>query len=395
MIADLKISSKNLLVWGNMESWSAGTSAAPDGWTLSGLGASVAREATIIKQGTYSAKLTRSGTDCFIYSVIHEEEGIGYWQGRKVTLGVWVYATSANKVRIFISDGVDSTLSSYHTGGSSWEWLTVTKDIAVTATNVWAACYVDSGDTAAYFDGAVFCEGANTFLDLSTNLEEWSLDKKYRSTKYSIARRAGVLIPDVEHNDISLNLKGHVWGTTSDSARTTFDSILQYFNDGEKDIYLYDDRFFRGHLVSESHTYKAALRVIEFTLKLDIPKPYQYYVQQLRTLQTVSSSPSSFTVTVSGNTPTRPKIIFTPSGGTITSCLFENLTTGQKFTFTGTVADGKNLTIDCEEVTVTNDTADAIANFSGDFIKLNPGANSLKFTGDNNAIKVDYQDQWL
>ena len=44
--------------YGAMEEWAAGTSSAPDGWTLGGAGAAVARSTTAIRQGLYSASLT-------------------------------------------------------------------------------------------------------------------------------------------------------------------------------------------------------------------------------------------------------------------------------------------------------------------------------------------------
>lgn len=53
------IVTNNLLMhYGAMEEWAAGASSAPDGFTLGGAGAAVARESTIIAQGLYSAKVT-------------------------------------------------------------------------------------------------------------------------------------------------------------------------------------------------------------------------------------------------------------------------------------------------------------------------------------------------
>lgn len=392
MIADLKISSKNLLDWSHMEDWDAGASAAPTGYTLSGASASVARESSIVKSGTYSAALTRSGADCKIYN---DHADYADYAGRKVTYGKWVYATVADRARIAINDGVGSTESSYHSGVAGWEWLTVTRNIDVDATQLRTEDQINTGDTTAYFDGGVLCEGALIFLDLSTILEDWDISKSYRYSKYTVARRQGVNIPDVEHGTLSLVLKGKVWGTTATAARTSFDSLLQYFNEGEKDIYLYDDRFFRGVLVSENHTYIAALKVIEFTLKLEIAKPWANYIQKTRNKQTITSSPTAFTVTNSGNTPVKPKITFLASGNDITSCVIENLTTGQKISFSATVTDGDELVIDCEEVTVENDGVDSISSFAGDFLEINPGDNAFKFTGSNCIIKIDYYNRFL
>lgn len=148
----------NLLVNGNFELWNAGATSAPNGWILND--GAVAREATIIRFGTYSAKLTRSGTDCFLYiDNMHLEKGAVYWRGRQVTFSCWVYATVASRARIAIQDTGGVNYSSYHTGDSSWQLLSVTVTVNASTTFLRARLAVDTGDTSAYFDGATVVEG--------------------------------------------------------------------------------------------------------------------------------------------------------------------------------------------------------------------------------------------
>lgn len=152
----------NLLKNGSFESWSAGAAAAPDGWTLTGAGAAVAREATIIKFDEYSAKVTRSGTDCYIqHSAIAtiDADTNTYWRDRIVTLGCWVYATVADRARIQIGDNIGGDLSALHPGDSAWHFLTVTYTINAAATAVIVYLRVETGNTDAYFDGAILVEG--------------------------------------------------------------------------------------------------------------------------------------------------------------------------------------------------------------------------------------------
>lgn len=153
----------NLLSNGDFDVWSAGTSADPDGWTFSGAGASIAREGTIKKLGAYSAKITRAGTDCSVYQAIQDIRGINYWKGRTVTFGCWVYATVANRACLQIGDGVAAPISSYHSGNSTWEFLTLTLTISSSATELIINCLVINGATSAYFDGAMCVEGESAF----------------------------------------------------------------------------------------------------------------------------------------------------------------------------------------------------------------------------------------
>jgi hypothetical protein len=164
---DGTVNPTNLLSNGDFESWSAGAAAAPDGWTLSGAGASVAKNTTAayLKIGTASVTVTRAGTDCFLYLETHKSSlnNIGYIKGRVLTLGCWVYASVAGRARIGIVDSVGATYSSYHTGDSTFQWLTVTRTIDASATGVSSYLQVDTGNTTAAFDGAICVEGSSAF----------------------------------------------------------------------------------------------------------------------------------------------------------------------------------------------------------------------------------------
>jgi len=155
--------SENLLENGDFAYWPNGDSSAPYGWLLAGAGATIAKESTIVKIGNYSTKLTRSGTDCVIYTNAHLKKGATYFRGRNITFGCWVYATVASRAYIYIGDNGGTTVSSPHTGDSTWQWLTVTRTVNAGATLIQPALYVANGNTSAYFDGAICIEGTKVF----------------------------------------------------------------------------------------------------------------------------------------------------------------------------------------------------------------------------------------
>jgi len=151
----------NILPNWDFEDWGTGSTTAltTRGWTLTGTGATLAREGTIIKQGNYSAKVTRVGNDCRLYrDLFGDEFGGVYVKGRTFTFGAWVYATVASRVRLRFDDGVTVTNSSYHTGGSGWEFLTVSKTLSASATKCEVSLEVITGDTSGYIDSAVLME---------------------------------------------------------------------------------------------------------------------------------------------------------------------------------------------------------------------------------------------
>src|SRR6185295_3701711 len=80
----------------------------------------------------------------------------GAWGGITITFGAWVRATVASRARLFIYDGSATTFSSYHSGGSSFEFLTVTVTLG-TPTAVRVGLQVDTGSATAQIDGAILC----------------------------------------------------------------------------------------------------------------------------------------------------------------------------------------------------------------------------------------------
>jgi hypothetical protein len=157
--AELDIDDDNLLSNGNMETWTAGTAIAPTGWTAAGTGAAVARSTAHIKKGSYSARVTRTANDCYIYQAVHATKSIAYWQGRDVTLGCWVLATTASQAKVTLYDGVGSTSSDFHAGDGEWEWLEVTHSVDSAATEVTVRLEVVTTDGAVYFDNATIGDG--------------------------------------------------------------------------------------------------------------------------------------------------------------------------------------------------------------------------------------------
>ena len=394
MSKSFKISPENLLNWGGVESWEGGTSVAPDGWVAAGTAGSIARESSTIKIGTYSMKITSGGSNT--YKAGHSLSNYDDYLNRTMKFGMWVWCATGSKARIYIDDGVSAQSdSSDHSGGSSWEFLEVEHFVNPCASELTFGCEVTNNAVVAYFDGGVAIEGDTIFTDLSSYIEAWTPDVKYRNSNFVIARKHGKFVQGVRYDSRTLRIKGNVAEVDADTARSVYDTILLACNGGKKDLYLNDDRVVSGYLTSQKHKYIASMRMIKFDLRFICDDPFIRYISKLRDKTTISSSPTSFNFEVGGIVETRPVITFSPSGNDLTSCTLENLTTGQSMSFTATVSDGNVLEIDCDNLTVTNNNVDAIGDFSGDFLKLIPGTNYMKFTGSDNVIKIDWFNKWI
>ena len=146
----------NLLYNPEFERWENGTAVAPTSWTFSGAGASIARDSSNERKGTYSAACTRSGANTNLYQLV---SNFAHLKGRQVTAACWVKASVADRALISLNDGVAANTAVYHTGSGSYELLSVSRKIDASATQVALYLQIETGDTTVYFDQAIVAEG--------------------------------------------------------------------------------------------------------------------------------------------------------------------------------------------------------------------------------------------
>jgi hypothetical protein len=144
----------NLLENSDFESWSSGTSNAPDRWDLN---AGTIARSTDEKMGEYSISLSYSGASG---RVIQDIEELDRYASETLIMGAWVKCSDADSAKLMLQDSGGSEYSSYHSGGGDWEFLTVTKVITTTPTYIRANIIVVGFVSDAYFDGAILVEGS-------------------------------------------------------------------------------------------------------------------------------------------------------------------------------------------------------------------------------------------
>lgn len=107
-----------------------------------------ARSGTQKHGGSYSWQVTMAAN----VSYQDIESGTDY-KGRRYKILCWVYADQASHARIQLDDGVGTSESSYHTGGSTFEQLTVVHDVDASATRLRINLLNDGGvSNSCFFD---------------------------------------------------------------------------------------------------------------------------------------------------------------------------------------------------------------------------------------------------
>ncbi len=218
--------SRNLLSNGDFELWSAGSSSAPDDWTASGTGSTVAREGTIVYEGDYAAKrVTDTSNPAYLYqAALHATKGLSYWLEKTVTFDVYGYCNKASVLRAYIYDGIGYGYSSaYHTGDSSWQKISGSRVINAGADRVGFYCYLgaSTGPNTGYFDLADVYEGpydlGKTFGGIELNLESRQYRKLYSLEQVDEVYGGTGVIHLFEYNtelvlssDLTLNEYGEV-----------------------------------------------------------------------------------------------------------------------------------------------------------------------------------------
>lgn len=111
----------------------------PDGWTLAGAGATVARSSTGIRS-PYGATLSSVSADATLYQSIPAPTLQYLTRSYAVILlpwqvGAWVTCSTASTARVGVYNGSTTNWSAYHSGSGLPEWLTPATAYTPTATD--------------------------------------------------------------------------------------------------------------------------------------------------------------------------------------------------------------------------------------------------------------------
>lgn len=140
-------------------------------------GVAVTKETSIVDGGLTSMKIvvTTAGASTY-WKLIHVIEDFAAYRGKTITLSVRVRSNTASAVRVSLNDGVNAQgYSSYHSGGSTFETLTVTYAVSSTSSILYISLgMIDSGDKKTgtyYFDSAMLAVSASAVAFVPTNPE--------------------------------------------------------------------------------------------------------------------------------------------------------------------------------------------------------------------------------
>lgn len=186
--------------------WQEGAHAAPDGWTLSGAGATVLRVAgghrsayavQLTSGGGAAAQLRQSVPTTFVQWLLHRTAAVA----TPIRGAAWARTGDSNAVRVGIYDGVTTHYASYITADGLPHFPSLSVPITVgtnaTQSEFTLVLEVAAGGHTGTFDASLIMQNTTT-ADVSYNLKDQGSPFYQETEVYSAKRNAGGL-PQVEY----------------------------------------------------------------------------------------------------------------------------------------------------------------------------------------------------
>lgn len=182
----------------------------------------------------------------------------------------------------------------------------------------------------------------------------------------------------------TITIEGDIAGSSYDDLRTNLDALHAGLMNGLQKLTKDNERSIYCQLKDFSYAYDHMTRRATWSASFVAHFPF-WLAETPTTDSRVPTSGTGYTLNNAGNAPTRVKIEITADGAIADACKIENTTTGKSFQYRGTIATTKTLEVDnrydTDDFQVLNNEVDDHANFEGDFITLNSGDNTIKYTG--------------
>lgn len=230
-----------------------------------------------------------------------------------------------------------------------------------------------------------------------------SLDDPTDIPTEKVPRRQGLYVNETPtRGPRRIHLNGVIQETTTALARARLDTLLKTLNSGLQNLYCNGSsgRYiacYKEDVPRFSFTTNPQMTVVDYSVDFLAVDPFFYDATQTST--TITTSYAGWTHSNGGDELVYPVIQITAAGGgAFSAATLTNSTTGKSFTYAGSVSAGNVLEVDCANFTCENPNGTSdMANFSGTFLWLVAGNNSLALTYTGTApasVNIAYNKRY-
>lgn len=236
---------------------------------------------------------------------------------------------------------------------------------------------------------------------------EWSLEGDHSvEMRGNIEDRAlshgGIETGDYKSKSRTLELSFHIQAENRRRFNEAVDEIKRYFTGSDYKLYAGNpyQHFRISRMVKLKQKYMPAFKgtFAEITIGLRCADPFRYSDElNTRTLiveQQTDSGGVLFEIDSESNVDTPLVISFHPFN-VMSEINLASIERKESFAIMDTMLTSENvLTVNGENATVYRDNANAINTFSGTFISLDPGRNTLRYSGAPGTITFTHYARW-
>jgi len=215
---------------------------------------------------------------------------------------------------------------------------------------------------------------------------------------YPIPTQDGAIAEEATLGAKTITIEGDIAGTSHDNLRTNLDTLRAGLA-GLHKLTTDTERYINAQFKDFSYSYEHLGIMAKWSASF--VAHYPFWLAETTDPDTrVPVSGVGYVLNNAGNALARVKITITAPGGDIVDNIkIENTSTNRSLQYRGTVEEYTDLEIDnrydTDDFEVLNDGVDDFANFEGDFITLQPGDNTIVYTGTANAIvQIDWRDTY-
>lgn len=243
------------------------------------------------------------------------------------------------------------------------------------------------------FDGYSLIDGDNAVYIREVDGWDMPVRKIDRDEK---PRDDGYTVNDSRFTEKVITMKGEIYGTSPSHLRTVIDNLKTKLNSGEATLQLKEsasDTALNFTATCSDAIFKrnGNMATLILTFKASDPPFGESASQTTVSDSSITSSPHTDSISISGSTKPKPVITITVNSETsMTKIELENTTTGHSIEVERAFSAGEVLEIDTENFTVEVDGS--AVDYDGRFPEFDPGTNNYTLTiTDGGAFNVDLQ----
>jgi len=246
------------------------------------------------------------------------------------------------------------------------------------------------------------------FVDSQSN--EYVFSNTFFITDLSIQRRSKLFERSFAHGAVDgaddkygvrvVVMRGIISGETDAEFRTAWENLKTWLAKSDLKLYFNSDSRFvnvkKIRSISEPYRDGLFFRYAEIMFECLCLDPFIYEATETQVQENITGSPQAINVTNSGNVEVFPEITIVPSADNFDLTLKNTSDDNRLFRYQDTFFEnGDTLVVDCKIGTVQRNSVNTIHNFTGSFLRLLPGANSLEYTGANGTITIKFRNRYI